>query len=100
MKINIIRQLTRSLLLTSLLAPTVCRLRAVDLNLGTNLPPLTFHGFVSQGFLASTKYNYLDSDSKNGSFRFTEAGLNVSMNPFPRTHSTAQGFLFDVGHVG
>jgi hypothetical protein len=100
MKINAIRQLTRGMLLTSLLALTVCRLRAVDLNLGTNLPPLTFHGFVSQGFLASTKYNYLDSDSKNGSFRFTEAGLNVSMNPFPRTHITAQGFLFDVGHVG
>jgi len=99
MKLNTIRQLTPGLLLTSLLALTVCRLGAVDLNLSTNLPPLTFHGFVSQGFLASTKYNYL-GDSMNGSFRFTEAGLNASMNPFPRTHITAQGFLFDVGDVG
>src|SRR5205085_6043474 len=61
--------------------------------------PITFHGFVSQGFLASTKYNYL-GDSMNGSFRFTEAGLNASINPFPRTHIAAQGFLFDVGDVG
>jgi hypothetical protein len=74
---------------------------AADINLlGTNMPPLSFHGFVSQGFLATTKYNYLDNDTKDGSFRFTEAGLNVSMNPFPRTRITAQGFLYDLGGAG
>ena len=62
--------------------------------LGTNMPPLDFHGFASQGFLATSKYNYLDTDTKKGSFRYTEAGLNVSMNPFPRTRITAQGFLY------
>jgi hypothetical protein len=96
MKINTIRQLTRGLLLTSLLAPTVCRLRAVDLNLGTNLPPITFHGFASQGFLASTRYNYL-GDTTRGSFLFTEAGLNASFSPFPRARVTAQAFTYDIG---
>jgi len=73
---------------------------AYDLTLSTNLPPITFHGFASQGFLYTSEYNYLDSDSKNGSFRFFEAGVNASMNPFPRTHITAQGFMFDLGNIG
>jgi hypothetical protein len=101
MKTNSIKRLTQSLLLASSVALTVCRLEAADLNLfGTNMPPVDFHGFISQGFLGTTKYNYLGSDTKDGSFLFTEAGLNVSMNPFPRTHITAQGFLYDIGEVG
>lgn len=73
--------------------------QAYDLNLGTNLPPVTFHGFISQGFLDSSKYNYL-GDSSRGSFNFTEMGVNASLNPFPRTRITAQGFDFDTGNVG
>jgi hypothetical protein len=89
------------MLLASPVALMVCRLQAADLNLlGTNMPPLDFHGFVSQGFLATTKYNYLGNDTKDGSFQFTEAGLNVSMNPLPRTRIEAQGFLYDVGESG
>jgi hypothetical protein len=68
--------------------------------LNTNMPPLDFHGFVSQGFLYSGDYDYLADDTKNGSFQFTEAGLNVAMNPFPRTRIAVQGFDFDVGNVG
>jgi len=101
MKKNIIRRLTRSLLLALPVAVTACRLEAAQLNLlGTNMPPFEFHGFISQGFLATTKYNYLAEDSKDGSFQYTEAGLNASINPFPRTHITAQGFLYDVGEAG
>jgi hypothetical protein len=98
---KIIRRLNQSLLLASPFALTVCRLEAADLKLpGTNMPPLSFHGFVSQGFLATTKYNYLDNDTEDGSFKFTEVGLNASMNPLPRTRITAQGFLYDVGEAG
>jgi hypothetical protein len=68
---------------------------------GTNMPAVDFHGFASQGFLASTGYNYLDNDTaRGGSFRFTEAGLNASINPFPRTRITAQAFTYDLGDVG
>lgn len=73
---------------------------AYDVTLSTNLPPLTFHGFASQGFLYSSDYDYLANDTKNGSFQFTELGLNVSLNPFPRTRIAAQGFDYDVGNVG
>ncbi len=74
--------------------------QAYELKLGTNLPPVDLHGFVSQGFLYSSDYNYLADDSKNGSFKFSEAGVNAAFNPFARTHIAAQGFLFDTGNVG
>jgi hypothetical protein len=68
---------------------------------GTNMPAVDFHGFASQGFLATTGYNYLDYNTTHGgSFRFTEAGLNASINPFPRTRITAQAFTYDLGDVG
>jgi hypothetical protein len=78
----------------SILAPGGAR--AFDLSLGTNLPPVDFHGFVSQGFLASDDYNYL-GDTTHGSFQFTEAGVNAAFNPFPRTRISVQGFTYDVG---
>ena len=63
------------------------------------LPPVTFHAFLSQGFLYSSDYNYL-GDSTRGEFRYTEMGLNASFNPFPRTRVSAQGFAFKVGDQG
>ncbi len=74
-------------------------LEAYELNLGTNLPPVDLHGFVSQGFLYSSRYNYLGNSSQ-GSFKFTEAALNASFNPFPRTRISAQAFTYDVGDAG
>ncbi len=76
-----------------------CGAQGYELNLGTNIPPVDFHGFLSQGFLYSSDYNYL-GDTTRGSFKFTEMGINASMNPFPRTRIAVQGFDFDVGNVG
>lgn len=72
-------------------------LPAWDLNLGGDRR-IEFHGFASQGFLASTDYNYLGS-TKDGSFQFNEFGLNASFTPFQRTRVMAQGFMFDLGDV-
>lgn len=69
-----------------------------DLHIG-DLPPITFHGFASQGFLYSEKYNYL-AESSEGSFLFSQFGLNASMNPLPRTRIALQGFSYDVGKTG
>ncbi len=74
------------------------KLDGSSLSIG-KLPPVTFHGFLSQGFLASTDYNYL-GNSTDGSFEFTEMGLNASINPFPRTRVAVQGFLYDMGGYG
>lgn len=70
---------------------------AWDLNLGGDRR-VEFHGFASQGFLASTDYNYLGS-TKDGSFQFNEFGINASFAPFERTRIMAQGFMFDLGNV-
>jgi hypothetical protein len=70
---------------------------AWDLKLGEKTA--SFHGFASQGFLASTDYDYLGR-SRDGSFEFNEFGLNTSISPFNRTRITAQAFTFDVGNVG
>jgi hypothetical protein len=99
MKGKIIRRLVSILLPALLAAFSVGSLEAYELNLGTNLPPVDFRGFVSQGFLYSSAYNYL-GDSSRGSFLFTEAALNASFNPFPRTRISAQAFTYDVGDAG
>ena len=70
-----------------------------DLHIGS-MPPITFHGFVSQGFIATSKYNYLAGNTKDGSFQFNEAGLNASISPFANTRISAQVFNFDLGSVG
>ncbi len=103
MKKNKSSGLRKFLSLTALSALTVSGVFAYEVPLtffGTNTPPLEFHGFLSQGYLLSSDYNYLANDTKNGSFQFTEMGLNVSMNPFPHTRIAAQAFDFDVGNVG
>jgi len=74
--------------------------QAYDLALGTNIPPITVHGFASQGYLLTSDYNYLAPDTEQGSFQFSEIGLNVAMNPFPNTRIAVQAFDFDVGTVG
>jgi len=69
-------------------------------SISTNLPPLDFHGFASQGLLYSSDYNYLANNTSRGSLEFMEAGLNVAVNPLPRTRITAQTFTYDVGQAG
>ncbi len=71
---------------------------AWDLNLGTN-QTVSFHGFGSQGFLYSSDYNYF-GNTTDGSFQYTEMGLNASYSPFKRTRIAVQGFAFDMGDVG
>lgn len=74
------------------------RFEGTDLHIG-KLPPISFHGFASQGFLYSDEYDYL-GETTDGSFEFTEIGINATMNPFPKTRIAMQGFAFDIGDVG
>ena len=74
-------------------------LDGTDLTIG-NLPPVTFHGFASQGFIATSSYNFLGQNTTSGSIDYDEVGLNASASPFARTRIAAQVFAFDVGNVG
>ena len=76
------------------------RFEGTDLRIG-NAPPITFHGFASQGLLTSTDYNYLGKTANGlGSAEFNEFALNASVSPFNRTRIAAQAFTFDLGNVG
>jgi hypothetical protein len=57
------------------------------------------HGFVSQGFLKSTNNNYL-AKSKDGSFEFTEVGLNVTKSVSDQLRVGVQLFSRDLGPIG
>jgi hypothetical protein len=61
--------------------------------------PFELHGFVSQGFLLSSKNNYL-AVSKPGSAEFTEVGLNVTKNLTDQFRMGVQLFARDLGPVG
>jgi len=50
---------------------------------------LQIHGFASQGFVL-TSDNRFFGDSEEGSFDFTELGLNVSIRPLPDLQFSAQ----------
>ncbi len=89
-------RITKTFLAGLALLPATSGL-AWDLSLGKD-KNIEFHGFASQGFLASTDYDYLGS-TKNGSFQFNEMGVNASFSPFNRTRIMAQGFMFDLGNV-
>jgi len=61
--------------------------------------PLEVHGFVSQGFLQTTKNNYL-GHSKRGSFEFTEVGLNFTKGLTDDLRVGVQLFARDLGRLG
>jgi len=57
------------------------------------------HGFVSQGFLITTQNNYL-ADSEDGSFEFTEVGLNFTKQLGNHFRVGMQLFMRDLGPIG
>ena len=64
------------------------------------LPFVDIHAFGSQGFILTTGNEYLNDDSKRGSFRFTEVGLNVSKQLTDRLSFGVQIFAQNVGPAG
>ena len=59
---------------------------------------IDIHGYVSQGYLKSDKNNYL-VNSKDGSFEFTELGINFSKE-FEKLRVGLQLLSRDMGEFG
>lgn len=51
---------------------------------------LQVHGFASQGFVYTSDNNFFGESSDQGSFDFSELGVNASLNPFPNLQFSAQ----------
>jgi hypothetical protein len=58
------------------------------------------HRVFSQGFLASDQNNYLTMKTSEGSFAFTEMGLNATMSVTDRFRVGAQFYDHNVGELG
>lgn len=58
------------------------------------------HSFASQGFAYSDENNFLTMRTSDGSFAFTDGGVNASMQLTDRFRIGAQGFARNVGRLG
>jgi hypothetical protein len=59
------------------------------------------HGFVSQGYIKTNKNNYLTAtDSRRGSFEFSEAGINLTKILNDKLRLGVQLFTRDLGPLG
>jgi hypothetical protein len=59
------------------------------------------HGFVSQGYIKTTQNNYLaESARKQGSFDFSEVGVNITKPLGDRLRIAMQIFAHDLGPLG
>ena len=72
---------------------------AADRPDGGGLPPVDIHGFVSQGAIKSTHYNYL-AKSERGSLDFTEVGLNFTTQVTDNLRLGFQLFARRLGTTG
>lgn len=63
------------------------------------LSNVDIHAFISQGYLLSTTNRYL-ADSKQGSFEFSEAGINFTKSLGEKLRMGVQLFARDLGPIG
>jgi hypothetical protein len=57
------------------------------------------HGFLSQGYLKSSDYNY-HADTDDGTFQFNEVGINFGKDLTEKLHIGMQLFSRDLGKTG
>jgi hypothetical protein len=61
---------------------------------------LQVHSFASQGFAYSGENNFLTMRTSEGSFAFTDGGINASMQITDKFRVGAQGYARNVGRLG
>jgi len=62
--------------------------------------PIQFHGFASQGFILTLQNDYLAENSTDGSFEFTELGLNFTKQLTDTFSTGGQLLAQDLGPAG
>jgi hypothetical protein len=74
--------------------------RAADLGSEDRPPWLEAHGFASQGFILTLKNDYLAEKTKDGSFEFSELGINFTKDLTESLRMGVQFFAQDLGQSG
>lgn len=83
------------------LAMIILFLTVPCLSANASFDDLNIHGFVSQGFLYTTKdMPFLAEDSGDGTFDFNEMAVNFAVNPMDNLNLGMQLYAFDLGAVG
>jgi hypothetical protein len=72
---------------------------AADLEGATGVA-LEVHGFASQGFILTLKNDYLAENTTDGSFEFSEIGINFTKNLTDKLRLGVQFFAQDLGPTG
>jgi hypothetical protein len=62
--------------------------------------PVQLHGFGTQGYIYTGENNWLTMDTSQGSFNFTDVGLNLSSQLSDKVRVAAQGYDRDLGQLG
>jgi hypothetical protein len=66
--------------------------------MGTDLfDDIQIHGFLSQGFIYSDEYNYITYNSTDGSFEYSEMGINFGKQMTDKLRVGIQFFSRDLG---
>ena len=74
--------------------------RAVEIGSEGDLASVDIHAFVSQGFIATNRNNYLDVNTTHGSFQFSEVGINFTKTLLEQLRTGIQFFAQDLGPTG
>lgn len=76
------------------------RARAADVGEEGSLASVEVHGFASQGFILTLGNDYLADGTKDGSFEFSELGVNLTKSLTDTLRFGVQFFAQDLGPVG
>ena len=68
--------------------------------LAYDMDRVQIHGFVSQGYLKSDQYDYLNANTEDGTFEFNEFGLNFTTSPTDTLRVGLQLLARDLGKNG
>lgn len=76
------------------------RAGAIELGSEGDVASVEVHAFASQGFILSTHNNYLSSNTTDGSFQYSEIGLNFTKALTDNLRMGLQFFAQDLGPTG
>lgn len=67
---------------------------------GFGMDDVAIHGFVSQGYLQSSDYNFYSAETEDGSYEFNEFGINFSSTVTDDLRIGMQLLSRDLGEIG
>jgi hypothetical protein len=87
-------------MLVAALATIAPCVQAAEIGKEGDLLSVDIHAFASEGFVLTSSNNYLSDDTRHGSFRFSEVGINFTKSLTDKLRTGMQLFAQDLGPTG